>query len=174
MSEIYVTRIRTESGDKQIDYNALANLPQSDSTLSKSGEFADAKVVGDNIKNLSTAISENKTYVDNEIESLNSASITYVDEQIAALNSASTTYVDDKITELNSASKTYVDDEIEKLNSASTTYVDEQLALKADKSHVDAMLTVPSSTEDDNGKFLRVANGIAAWVTVPMAEESGF
>lgn len=46
----YVTKIRTESGDKQIDYEALANLPQSDATLTKSGEFADAKVVGDALK----------------------------------------------------------------------------------------------------------------------------
>lgn len=46
----YVTKIRTESGDKQIDYEALANLPQPDTTLTKSGEFADAKAVGDAIK----------------------------------------------------------------------------------------------------------------------------
>lgn len=45
----YVTKIRTESGDKQIDYNALANLPQTDATLTKSGAFADAKAVGDAI-----------------------------------------------------------------------------------------------------------------------------
>lgn len=46
----YVTKIRTEAGDKQIDYEALANLPQSDATLTKSGEFADAKSVGDALK----------------------------------------------------------------------------------------------------------------------------
>lgn len=58
--EEYVTRIRTENGDMQIDYKSLANLPSSDTTLSKSGEFADAKVVGvkiqeinDNIKAIS-------------------------------------------------------------------------------------------------------------------------
>lgn len=46
----YVTKIRTEDGDKPIDYKALANLPQSDATLTKSGEFADAKSVGDALK----------------------------------------------------------------------------------------------------------------------------
>lgn len=46
----YAKKIRTEIGDLQIDYNALANLPQSDITLTKSGEFADAKVVGDILK----------------------------------------------------------------------------------------------------------------------------
>jgi hypothetical protein len=48
----YITKIRTESGDKQIDYNALANLPKSDSTLSQSGKFADAKTTGDKIKKI--------------------------------------------------------------------------------------------------------------------------
>lgn len=28
MAETYITRIRTADGDKQIDYNALANLPK--------------------------------------------------------------------------------------------------------------------------------------------------
>lgn len=45
----YVTKIRTESGDLQIDYNALANLPDSDKTLKVSGQFADAKATGDAI-----------------------------------------------------------------------------------------------------------------------------
>ena len=47
----YVNRIRTESGDLQINYEALANLPQSDKTLSKDGGFADAKATSDAIKN---------------------------------------------------------------------------------------------------------------------------
>lgn len=45
----YIKRIRTETGDKQIDYTALANLPVSDKTLSVRGEFADAKETGDRI-----------------------------------------------------------------------------------------------------------------------------
>ena len=45
----YIQRIRTESGDLQIDYKALANLPQPDPTLSKEGSFADAKAIGDKI-----------------------------------------------------------------------------------------------------------------------------
>ena len=48
----YITRIRTESGDKQIDYNALANLPTTDTTLTKSKQAADAKATGDAISNL--------------------------------------------------------------------------------------------------------------------------
>lgn len=62
----YVTKIRTESGDMQIDYNALANLPQSDSTLSQSGEFADAKVTGEKIKNINTEI----TSINEEMQNL--------------------------------------------------------------------------------------------------------
>lgn len=184
MSEIYVTRIRTEFGDKQIDYRALANLPRCDETLSVAGGMADAKATGDRINELSERLTDDignlestkadVTYVDTQIENLNSASTTYVDEQIENLNSASITYVNEQIENLNSASTTYVDEQIESLNSSNRTYVNEQLALKADKSTVDAMLTVPSSTASDNGKFLRVVNGSAAWITVPNAEESGF
>ena len=66
MSE-YITRIRTEQGDKQIDYNFLANLPQSDPTLAQSGKFADAKVVGDKIK----SITDDVTQLNNEMQELN-------------------------------------------------------------------------------------------------------
>ena len=48
----YIKRIRTETGDKQIDYTALANLPVSDKTLSVSGKFADAKETGDRIEGI--------------------------------------------------------------------------------------------------------------------------
>lgn len=60
----YITRIRTESGDLPVDYNALANLPQSDATLTKSGRFADAKAVGDKIN-----------YINSEIKELNSSGV---------------------------------------------------------------------------------------------------
>lgn len=67
----YVTKIRTESGDKQIDYNALANLPQSDATLTQVGGFADAKAVSDAIKSaksdLTTQINNTKTEVTTQI-----------------------------------------------------------------------------------------------------------
>lgn len=54
MSE-YIKRIRTTTGDKQIDYNALANLPTLvtvDNALTESGKAADAKVVGDKLSAL--------------------------------------------------------------------------------------------------------------------------
>lgn len=54
----YVTKIRTENGDKQIDYNALANLPQPDATLTKSGSFADAKATGSKIEQVVKQVSE--------------------------------------------------------------------------------------------------------------------
>lgn len=52
----YIKRIRTENGDLQIDYQALANLPKSDTALSTSGAFADAKTTGDKIKSVNTKI----------------------------------------------------------------------------------------------------------------------
>lgn len=54
----YITAIRTGSGDLPVDYNSLANLPSSDTTLTKSGSFADAKAVGDKIKNVQDTIKE--------------------------------------------------------------------------------------------------------------------
>lgn len=65
----YVTKIRTEQGDKQIDYNYLANLPVSDTTLSKSGKFADAKVVGEKIKEINDSIGGGIQNVDSTISS---------------------------------------------------------------------------------------------------------
>lgn len=56
-----ITRIRTESGDLQIDYNALANLPQSDKTLSKDGGFADAKATSEAIKNATIKVDDTLT-----------------------------------------------------------------------------------------------------------------
>ena len=50
MSE-YIKKIRTTDGDKQIDYNALANLPvllELDDALNENGKAADAKIVGEN------------------------------------------------------------------------------------------------------------------------------
>lgn len=47
MAGDYVIKIRTNDGDKQIDYAALANLPKFDSTLTEAGSIADAKAVGD-------------------------------------------------------------------------------------------------------------------------------
>lgn len=54
----YVTKIRTESGDLQIDYNALANLPKSDDSLTQSGSFADAKATGDTINTVQDRVQE--------------------------------------------------------------------------------------------------------------------
>ena len=56
--DILVTRIRTEKGDLPIDYNALANKPTTDDTLTHSGSFADAKAVGDKIKAVSETVSQ--------------------------------------------------------------------------------------------------------------------
>lgn len=49
----FIKKIRTQSGDVQIDYEALANRPTSDKTLTQEGSFADAKEVGDRLSSLS-------------------------------------------------------------------------------------------------------------------------
>ena len=50
----FITKIRTDEGDKQIDYNALANLPTTDTTLSVSGKAADAQAVGEALDTMAT------------------------------------------------------------------------------------------------------------------------
>lgn len=68
-----IKKVKTQSGDAQIDYKALANLPTSDKTLTQEGSFADAKEVGDRLSKLS-----------DEIENLSKNGLTT--EQINALD----------------------------------------------------------------------------------------
>ena len=53
-----IKAIRTNEGDLPVDYEFLANKPSSDTTLTKSGSFADSKAVGDQIKNINNTIRE--------------------------------------------------------------------------------------------------------------------
>lgn len=61
----YITKIRTEKGDLQLDYDALANKPKSDSNLTKPGAFADAQAVGNKISELNTQIKSIKNQLEN-------------------------------------------------------------------------------------------------------------
>ena len=76
----FVTQIRTADGDKQIDYNALANLPKFDTGLTEEGKIADAKAVGDKI-----------AVVEKIIQDLdkNKANISDVEDSIDILNPTS-------------------------------------------------------------------------------------
>lgn len=59
----YIKKIRTSNGDKQIDYEALANLPtipSVDTSLTNEGAAADSKATGDAI-NLVNARVDNLT-----------------------------------------------------------------------------------------------------------------
>lgn len=66
----YIKRIRTASGDLQIDYNALANLPTTDTALTTSGKAADAKAVGDKLNTMAT-----KDYVNNSVSIISNPNI---------------------------------------------------------------------------------------------------
>lgn len=75
-NKILVTGVRTKHGISPIDYNALENkpnLPQRDTTLTKSESFADAKAVGDKISEVSasvTAVENNLANVSKNVETL--------------------------------------------------------------------------------------------------------
>lgn len=56
MANELIKKIRTNEGDLQIDYNALANKPTTDTTLTVSGQAADAKAVTDALNNISDDI----------------------------------------------------------------------------------------------------------------------
>lgn len=83
-AELYVTKINTNQGVKKIDYNALANLPESDATLTKSGGFADAKAVGDaldkkaNSTDLATLEGDLTADIINVQNSISAFKLTYV------------------------------------------------------------------------------------------------
>lgn len=47
-------------------------------------------------------------------------------------------------------------------------------ALRSDLPNIDDINQVPESDVNDNGKFLRVVDGEAAWSAVPNAEEASF
>ena len=91
----YVTKVRTERGDLQIDYEALANLPKSDTTLAQSGAFADAKVTGDRLNQLAEDLKELDESVIKSINGLtpdDEGDLTLTPEDIGAV-SASDPYV---------------------------------------------------------------------------------
>lgn len=106
----YITRIRTESGDKQIDYNALANLPTTDKTLSQSELAADAKVTGDKINDLNSDITERinnvSSGVSDEIHALDSRlsnAISSVNTENRAYSDSLKAAIDQTINNLSSA-----------------------------------------------------------------------
>lgn len=125
MAVPYVTKIRTESGDAQIDYNALANQPKSDASLSIEGRFADAQATGkklaDIVKNiddmnttLETKISENAKKLDDELAkkvdksggnmsdilNMNGFSITNLQAPVNASDAVNKEFVDNKETSI--------------------------------------------------------------------------
>ena len=58
MATNIIQGIQTSTGTAKYDYNSLANLPQSDSTLTISGGFADGFIVGQNMANLLSKIND--------------------------------------------------------------------------------------------------------------------
>lgn len=96
MSE-YIETIMVQPGVRsKIDYNALANKPQSDTTLTISGSFADAHTVGVRFSTVLSSIGKNavsiQNIVDNDISSLKSTDQTILSEletinsQISTIN----------------------------------------------------------------------------------------
>lgn len=78
----YIQTIQTKDGPTQIDYNALANLPTSDKTLTLPGSFADAKVVGDEIAKVKSSAQPGTTTEQAQQIEQNKADIASLKEDI--------------------------------------------------------------------------------------------
>lgn len=78
----YIQGIQTSVGVVKYDYNYLANLPESDMTLSKQGAFADALVVGRKLTQLGADVDklkESMTAV-HDLQSADSSSNTSIEQ----------------------------------------------------------------------------------------------
>lgn len=60
----YIKKIRTEAGDLQIDYEALANKPQFDADWKAANNLADATVVNNKIKGVEDKVNAANTEID--------------------------------------------------------------------------------------------------------------
>lgn len=138
-----VTGVRVNNSDVSIDYNALANLPVSDKTLSEPNKFADAEAVGDKLAQ--------------------KASITYVNEQINAAKE-DTSKIDDAISTLEGsinqkleakADITYVDSSMSVLNAE----VDDEgkiLRVVDGRASWQTASSALDATQEDEGNILTV------------------
>ena len=70
----FITAISTDQGIKKIDYNALANLPTTDTTLTLSGQAADALAVGEAINTISTNV-QNTMATKEQVSSLSNPNL---------------------------------------------------------------------------------------------------
>ena len=59
-----VKGIETDTGIQKYDYESLANLPVSDVSLTKKGEFADGFIVGQRFNQINSTIDELKNIID--------------------------------------------------------------------------------------------------------------
>lgn len=84
----YIQTIQTKDGPTQIDYNALANLPTSDKTLTLPGSFADAKVVGDEIAKVKSSAQPGATTEQAQQIEQNKADIASLKEDVGDGNVA--------------------------------------------------------------------------------------
>ena len=149
-----IKKIRTQSGDAQIDYESLANLPVPDKTLTQEGKAADAKEVGDRLGQLSDDIAnkEESGTAESKITAHNTSTDAHNDIRLLIQNLVNT------VTALLDS-----DDETLDQTSEIVAYV------KSNKSLIDAITTSKVSVSDiiDNlttnvaNKPLSASQGVA-------------
>ena len=128
-----IKKIRTQSGDAQIDYEALANLPTSDKTLTQEGSFADAKEVGDRLSSFSDDIAnkEESGTAESKVSAHNTSTDAHNDIRLLIQNLVNTV-------------TTLLDSDDETLDQTSEIVA----YIKSNKSLIDAITTSKVSVTD--------------------------
>lgn len=94
MAEIIAKGIRTKRGNAKIDYDSLANLPKFDTSLSNTGQIADAKAVGEAINSVRTSVNDMSSEMTTFKEGVNTS--------IAGITSNFETFEEEIDTKINS------------------------------------------------------------------------
>lgn len=176
------------------DIETLKDANTIDTTLSQSGQAADAKAVGDAIKQIDSN-KANINYVNEQLNlkvpksrTINGKSldedIVLKPEDVGVITDATlkeegcaadAKAVGDAINNVSSKIETDINafsSEVDsKINQLSANIENDINQLS---NEVNQIISVPTSTTEDNGKFLRVVDGSASWQTVQNAEEVSF
>lgn len=166
----YVTKIRTASGDLQIDYNALANLPTTDTTLTLSGQAADAKAVADALDNMNTKFSNPNLLINgdfrNPVNQRGKTSYpipdnTYTIDRWKVLSNAGTLSVNDGYIKLssNSSTSSYFIQKIENIP------VDDYITVSINVKSLTGALNVYIAGESQEECFSIYSSGITTYTT---------
>ena len=133
----------------------------------------------DTLGEIATAMQENADVVaalDTAIGSKASTSdlTSHTSNSTVHITASERTNWDGAVTHIDDTAKHITDAERTKWNAAKTHADTEHVLSVNGSTGVVTVSAVPSCTTSNNGQFLRVVDGVAAWSTIPNAEEATF